>query len=147
MLPFLHASRRRAAPLLSAVCLLAACRDSSVAVGPTAPPEVTVAPCNTTDCNTFRSLSVAGSGTLVRAASGLTSSLRDTETAARLQSRLGSLQSLVSTGKTDEARLTLIGILATIDAATNDPARRADLPDLAAMRLNLEPLIFKLGLR
>lgn len=134
----------RHAVRLLAVILLTACRDASVVSGP---PSAATPACTSADCAAFRSMSDASGAALVRTSTTLAGNLKGTSSGPGLKERLARLDGALAAGNRDMARLHLLGALSLIDQAIADPARRAELPDLTAIRLNLEPLILKLGLR
>jgi len=137
--------RRRIATLVvvSASLALGACRDVEVLAGP----EDLANRCTTSDCAAFRGISQSAALGLVRASDQVASSLRNTNDARDLRARLGRLQSAISANQLPQTRLALVGVLAYIDGAMGPRLTRADLADLSAVRLNMEPLIHTYGLR
>lgn len=137
--------RVRVAALLLPLAF-AACREADL-TGPESPSDE--APiCNTTDCVRFRALTPTTIAPLLAATTQMsTTSLSDAALGRRLASKISTLQSEITSGDETNAKVAMLALLLDIDNAMADSARRADLADLSAMRLNVEPIIIYLGLR
>jgi len=138
---------QRSLSVMALVLAFGACRDVEVtapeADSPNAPP-----PCTTADCSTFRALSTTQSVALINTSINIaTSAISNASTASRIERQLNRLKTAMTAGNLNDARASLLAALVEIDNAIADPAQRGDLPDLTAIRLNLEPLIVNLGLR
>lgn len=132
---------------LAALALLVAvtgCRDTAVVSGPATDP---AALCGTADCTAFRAISTASARGLVKMASTLAGKLRDQTLGKDLVDRFASLDQFMAAENVASSRLALISALATVDRGIRIAPRGQDAPDLSAIRLNLEPLIMKYGLR
>lgn len=127
---------------LALVAALGACRDVEVLSGPQDPSSL----CTTADCGTFRGISTQQAIQLVRASSRLSTTMRDASNAQAITTRLASLEQSIATDKLQATRLGLLGAMSLVDRAMANP-NRTDKADLAAIRLNLEPLLFRYGLR
>jgi hypothetical protein len=138
---------QRSLSVVALVFAFGACRDVEVtapeADAPDAPP-----PCTTPDCATFRSLSTTQVASLVSTSLTIvTTGIDNASTASRIALQLNRLRTAHANGNMNDARASLLAALVEIDNAIADPSQRGDLPDLTAIRLNLEPLIVNLGLR
>jgi hypothetical protein len=142
MVPF----ARRAGLVAGLLLTVAACRDVEV-TAPAADGPDALPPCTTEDCNRFRALTPSQGASLITQADFLASALGGSRTATSIRGQLTTLRTAFARGDEVEARAALLGVLIDIDAAIADPAQRAYAPDLSAIRLNLEPFIFALGLR
>lgn len=139
-----HRRWRALAVSVTVLLTAAACRDTAVVAGP---PTESSPPCTSADCATFRSVSATAEAGLVQQSTAIAGNLRDAATSASLRERLATLQRAVAENRTEAVRINLLGALAYIDRGMSDPSRRSDLADLSAIRLNLEPLVVKYGLR
>lgn len=114
----------------------------------TAPRENGSEACTSTACSAFPSLEVTTlKAPVAAAAQTARQSLKDQAFGAKLASGMEQAHAEMAAGKNDAARLTLVAVLKDLSQAFNNPAFVGDRPDLAMIRLNLEPLALKLGVR
>lgn len=114
----------------------------------TAPREDGTDTCTGTSCSSFPTLEVATlKAPVAAAAQTARASLKDRAFGTKLASGMEQVHAEMAAGKNDAAKLTLIGVLKDLSTAFNNPAFVGDRPDLAMIRLNLEPLAHKLGIR
>lgn len=104
--------------------------------------------CTGTSCSSFPTLEVATlKAPVAAAAQTARASLKDRALGNKLASGMEQVHAEMAAGKNDAAKLALVGVLKDLSNAFNDPANVGDRPDLAMIRLNLEPLAQKLGIR
>jgi hypothetical protein len=138
----------RFAPLVMAWVVSAGCYDTTVVTGSDAPDAVRSPVCASADCTTFRAIALPQVNSLINSATfRAVSALKDRELGGRIAAGMTTVQSDFAAGRLTDAKLGLISVLFRIDGAISDPARRPDLPELAAIRLDLEPLIIRFGMR
>lgn len=137
-------SRRMTLAALTCIVLgLAACRDASAVNGPNADS----APlCATVDCDSFRALTHESMRVLLSASATTAVNLSDRGRGRAIEQRLAEVERAFVDGHIGAARLNLLGALKLIDVGLDSSSQQSDWPDLATIRINLEPIIIKLGL-
>lgn len=136
----------KAGVLAFSIVATAACSDSEFVSAPEA--GVDGAACTTADCATFRSLDMASiNAPLATATTIAQTSVQDKGMGALLAQRLTALRADLEAGRQASARIGLSALLSDLRGAEAAPTMRGDIADFAAIRLNLEPLVIKIGLK
>lgn len=135
----------RAARYLAPLTLLlaAGCRETSAISGP----GDTEAECTTAACTSYRAMSATSVVALIDAATTMALRLQDAALGRELVGKLGTLSRAVTINDPNGTRVALAGVLTTIDRVAKATPQARDMPDLMVMRLSLEPLIHRFGLR